>query len=65
MSCKVLLLIHQAIKHQIVKQFDLLNTIPLTRTKTLVENLLLRSFDEHKLRIILNYAYISCNLNSK
>ena len=32
------------IKHRIIKPFDLLNTIPLTRTKTLVNNLLMRNF---------------------
>ena len=30
----------QAIKHLIIKPLDLLNTIPLTRIKTLVNNLL-------------------------
>ena len=33
-----------AIKHGIIKPFDTLNTIPLTRTKTLVNNLLMRKF---------------------
>ena len=33
-----------AIKYLIIKPFDLLNTIPLTRTKALVKNLLMSKF---------------------
>ena len=33
-----------AIKHLIIKPFDLLNNIQLTRTKTLFNNLLMRKF---------------------
>ena len=33
-----------AIKHVIIKPFDLLNTIPLTRPKTFVKNLLMNKF---------------------
>ena len=32
------------IKHKIIKPFDLLNTIPLTRTIALVNNLLMSKF---------------------
>ena len=31
-------------KHLIIKPFDLLNNIPLTRTKALVNNLLMNKF---------------------
>ena len=42
--------------HLIIKPFDLLNTIPLTKTKALLNNLLISKFKwksnlEHKLRI--------------
>ena len=33
-----------SIKHLIIKPFDLLNTIPLTRTKAFVNNLLMSKF---------------------
>ena len=36
--------IQRAIKHLITTPFDLLNTIPLSRTKTLVNNLLMSKF---------------------
>ena len=32
------------LKHLIIKPFDLINTIPLTRTKTLVNNLIMSKF---------------------
>ena len=37
--------IKHAIKHFIIKPFDLLNIIPLSRTKTLVNNLLMSKFE--------------------
>ena len=48
--------IKHAFKHLIIKPFDLLNTIPLTRAKTIVNCLLMSKFYwkislEHKLRI--------------
>ena len=33
-----------AIKHLVIKPFDLLNTVLLTRTKTLVNNVLISNF---------------------
>ena len=65
----LLLFIKHAIKHLITKAFDLINTIPLMRTKALVNILLMSKFLwksnlEHKLRVfeivILNAKWKDC-----